>query len=554
MGRQAYLTRLALGRSAYEPMHNGESPATFERQTRPSTGHTTQQSDSYIQQFDDRGYPQNPRSRVISRRSRRAQNDVLATVGVLLGPDHVASDSGTPHGKEQRGPISVRNYEETAAESELGFWMTCAHHLVILYIHERMTYARQRMQAFRFYAGVPFHRALRTEWNSSGPLLFLLVGLPGDVLTLVFKLLERNLFGKAARRVLGDYLARKYLQTKSKDMKRLVRTGVAIVGFWLTSIATSPVVISYLFDTAHAVIRSKVFNYIRLTLPKPDNPDVDSLTVAGDRGEAVPGLEFTADGEYVTVQRLAEKDWTDFSNDFTSLISWCRSFIRGAQCSKSLQSVSHIPNEGLSAGILSGYTDSGHEAGPAEQENAAETALLRDTLDPSSPGPGFAQAEPVGEMNPRASESSSNDWQAIIEGSELELSPPRSRSKHNPPELSKPMYRVTHLTALMTETLATSLSTIIADILLLPLETLFVRSVALTYLSTAGGGAMGFRNEIYPLGSWFGAGIREGRAMDYARKMALCLGMDMLLEFGVWQVTAGVVWWVGTRRFRWGRL
>ena len=40
---------------------------------------------SYQQQYDSRGHPEHPASRELSRQSRRAMNDVLATVGVCVG-------------------------------------------------------------------------------------------------------------------------------------------------------------------------------------------------------------------------------------------------------------------------------------------------------------------------------------------------------------------------------------------------------------------------------------------------------------------------------------
>lgn len=44
-------------------------------------------SGSYQQQYDRKGYPENPTSRALSRQSRRAINDILTTVGVCVGVD-----------------------------------------------------------------------------------------------------------------------------------------------------------------------------------------------------------------------------------------------------------------------------------------------------------------------------------------------------------------------------------------------------------------------------------------------------------------------------------
>ena len=41
----------------------------------------------YRQQYDRKGYPENPASRALARQSRRAINDILTTVGVCVGVD-----------------------------------------------------------------------------------------------------------------------------------------------------------------------------------------------------------------------------------------------------------------------------------------------------------------------------------------------------------------------------------------------------------------------------------------------------------------------------------
>lgn len=75
--------------------------------------------------------------------------------------------------------------------------------------------------------------------------------------------------------------------------------------------------------------------------------------------------------------------------------------------------------------------------------------------------------------------------------------------------------------------------------------------------ATARAAALGLRRDVYPLESWFGLGLRAGGwrgAGDYAGKMLLCMGLEAVMGFGVWQVGAGVVWWIGREWFQWGRL
>ncbi|KAI9681654.1 MAG: hypothetical protein M1829_000853 [Trizodia sp. TS-e1964] len=100
MGRQAYITRLALGRSAYEPPERPAETSTPEAPSSPPSTNTLgtfgNQFHNYVQKYDSRGRPVNPASRAMSRILIRAQNDVLATVGVCVGIQVVALAEGDP--------------------------------------------------------------------------------------------------------------------------------------------------------------------------------------------------------------------------------------------------------------------------------------------------------------------------------------------------------------------------------------------------------------------------------------------------------------------------
>lgn len=99
----------------------------------------------YVQQFDKNGRPQNPTSRMLSRRSRRAQNDVLATVGVLSSPDQRIYEPDSPAAADVEGS-KFDHRKETAEESEIGLWTVCASQLLAEYAHNRMSCVRQRLQ------------------------------------------------------------------------------------------------------------------------------------------------------------------------------------------------------------------------------------------------------------------------------------------------------------------------------------------------------------------------------------------------------------------------
>lgn len=99
-----------------------------------------------------------------------------------------------------------------------------------------------------------------------------------------------------------------------------------------------------------------------------------------------------------------------------------------------------------------------------------------------------------------------------------------------------------------------------SDLLCLPLEALYVRSVALAFLAASGTSPLAsrLRADVYPKGSWFGVlglGASGWRNTgDYMGKMVLCLGIEMVLQLGVWQIGTGFAWWAGKKWFRWGKL
>lgn len=83
------------------------------------------------------------------------------------------------------------------------------------------------------------------------------------------------------------------------------------------------------------------------------------------------------------------------------------------------------------------------------------------------------------------------------------------------------------------------LSTHLADLLFLPLEALFVRSVALGFISAAAirspsVPAIGLRNQITPLGCWFGIGIIPGGSIQYVRNLMCCGVLEVAVGFGIW--------------------
>ncbi|KAL8953660.1 MAG: hypothetical protein Q9222_000497 [Ikaeria aurantiellina] len=236
MGGQDYLTRLALGRSAYDPLEIEQSIADPEQSSHSAPGHVDQLGRHvndqppqpqtgrpyvYIQQYDSRGRPVNALSRALSRQSRRAQNDVLATVGVLWGPDQGSSGSSVLPTSHDDHPRNPNVFVEAYNESDTGFWMSSAAVLTAFYVHDRITHVRHRFQTFHFYANVPFSLILETELAMSGLQLFCFAGLPGDVTARSLILLVP--WVRSAHWLYNDWCNEKISRVTSQKIRKFLR-------------------------------------------------------------------------------------------------------------------------------------------------------------------------------------------------------------------------------------------------------------------------------------------------------------------------------------------
>jgi hypothetical protein len=137
---------------------------------------------------------------------------------------------------------------------------------------------------------------------------------------------------------------------------------------------------------------------------------------------------------------------------------------------------------------------------------------------------------------------------------------PDNETKPTQHDRHHPTHRITALSAYAADALANHLAAHLADIIFLPLEALFVRSLALAFLSSprvnpaAQAAAARWRGEVFPLGGWCGMGLRGGwRGVgDYVGKMMLVVGMEMGVSMVVWQGCTGFAWMSGRRWFGWG--
>lgn len=108
MGRLQHLTRLALGRSAYQAAaddNDDEDLPGLVSENVEIDQTTSQPADGqYIQQYDSNGRPTNPATEARNAEMRRAQNSIMALVGVVESRDNSAraNESMYRHIREAR--------------------------------------------------------------------------------------------------------------------------------------------------------------------------------------------------------------------------------------------------------------------------------------------------------------------------------------------------------------------------------------------------------------------------------------------------------------------
>ncbi|CAF9915683.1 hypothetical protein IMSHALPRED_002673 [Imshaugia aleurites] len=635
MGRQAYLTRVCLGRSAFEPLTETvaeENQTQALQSTTDNPEETTEpaidtvrqvQSRSYQQQYDRKGYPENPASRALSRQSRRAINDILATVGVCVGVD--ADGQIRPVHDGSTAALDQSKISGVIRENEIGMLVGFTEEALDELAGMCTTGLRNRIQTFRFYSGVPLTAIIKSEWIHLGFLRGLFAGGPADTAYIVLNagrflgmnmLMERLASGlgisfdsgftrdinwfvlKNSGRLLNMTILG--LLTPFRIFSTLQHQGLlpawplfphpkAFIPFspwsplrlpdlparsdgasclrFLASLAVSPVVLLCVRSWIRPLVEYKVQKYTRAALPAPDYPDIYSIQAAIedeiDRDQ-IPGLGNAIDTpelwESTSVTQELAKDLQYIGRNFQILHdTFWGLFSRPSKKPSTSPVLEPLTIPTPTPALMDPPEDDASPTSPSYDPSSSSASR------PSTPRPqieisGSTASNGVVHMSVAIPVPASS-----IPRRRRYSAHPRDPHAPSTPRLNNlycSYHRITTLTAQAADSMAQHLSGYITDILLLPLEALYVRSVALSFLSSpaaTGGGKMvaeRWKGEVYPLGCWFGMGPRgDWRGVgDYVGKMVLVQGLEMGFGFAVWQASVGLSWWVGRKWFEWGRL
>lgn len=172
MGREAYLNKIAFGRSAFTPTQSAAESSEYiqleSAQAEIPQRYLEATANNYTQLYDERGNPINPRSREYGKKLRSAQNDVLASVGVVQRRHSPAP--GLPGSYEDR-------LERLEAEDSVGNFISLTAELTENLCTWWIGSIRARILTYRYPVVLPFTQIVANELATCGPSI-MYAGLP----------------------------------------------------------------------------------------------------------------------------------------------------------------------------------------------------------------------------------------------------------------------------------------------------------------------------------------------------------------------------------------
>ncbi|GFF65365.1 hypothetical protein IFM47457_01012 [Aspergillus lentulus] len=310
------------GRSPYEPPEppvGAAADASGRVHRRASAVH----ADGYIQHYDERGHPINPDSKSFGRELRRAKNDILSTMGIVVSEDR---NAGAPNEQQKIDTI--------AAENDYGLIMATFDQVAVFISSWWTSSLTGRIQAFKSYTNVPLLGIISRERSSMGIMGFYFSGIPAWAVSTCLSIcrhhpLDRivaslqnehlgddpwsrlvraslNIFHSAARGTLLVLALQTYVYSLLQSLHLVQPYSLPGIQFLfpignLTSmhfpplptelsfkpiidfalgLSKSPSLLVYLYVYLRPVIEIRIYRLIRRRLPKPSLADELSIKVA----------------------------------------------------------------------------------------------------------------------------------------------------------------------------------------------------------------------------------------------------------------------------------
>ncbi|GIK03622.1 hypothetical protein Aspvir_007695 [Aspergillus viridinutans] len=302
------------GRSPYEPPEPPAGPAA-DASGRVHRRASAIHADGYVQHYDERGHPINPDSKNFGRELRRAKNDILSTMGIVVSEDR---NAGAP--KEQQ------KIDMIAAENDYGLIMATFDQVAVFLSSWWTSSLTGRIQN-KHINDDPWSRLVRASLNifhsaARGTLLVLALQ------TYVYSLLQSlhlvqpySLPGIQFLFPIGDLTS---MHLPSLPAELSFKT---IINFAL-GLSKTPSLLVYLYVYLRPIIEIRIYRLIRRRLPKPSLADELSIKVAFENDLIdwmVPTLGRRSEEE----NRRSNLSLTeDVMYELSSLRDWMLSLVR----------------------------------------------------------------------------------------------------------------------------------------------------------------------------------------------------------------------------------
>ncbi|KZM23125.1 uncharacterized protein EKO05_0008273 [Ascochyta rabiei] len=612
MGRQAYLAKIAFGRSAFEPAEQvteseeyiqigaSQPDEPLPRRYREAT------ANNYIQLYDERGNPINPRSHTYGKKLRDAQNDVLASVGVV--ERRRSPSEALPGSYGER--LEELESEETAGNT-LALASTVVENLCTWWIGT----IRDRILTFRIPVAIPYVQIVASERAASGnsiaytgftSRLVSTIGIQTLVYcAYVYQPIERLVqatrasaktrrFIRRSRGVLtfGFRLALEVVFYPFSYHANLQRLGLIparpLLPYWksfiplspwspltplsihhnvsdsamgaVRTILTSPMVLIIAEHFYERWIYSAIFEAVETFIIRPDNADIESPdAISKDRATSILGLH-----------RRSQPLIRNTVHKLLMLLGWSETERRPLPESI-LGGVQNIETGSAQiTNLVPLHVPISHTDGPATDgvnENVATVAVedAHDRIRPATP------------PTPTVSDHDDNDPRIRITSREgivemevrlpariisshsevVDAQPTSARHNHDASRArrrqpaSRPHHRVTQLSTEPSQMIGAIVKAQLVGLAVLPFKLVVLRLVASHYLASQTHNGIVPRF-VEPLSATSDLSLRAiGTGVS---RLALCGALELAIDLSLWSAQYLAVTTVGKRLFGWGHL
>ncbi|KAF2134237.1 hypothetical protein P153DRAFT_280785 [Dothidotthia symphoricarpi CBS 119687] len=596
MGRQAYLDKIAFGRSAFEPTQVATQSTEYVQlessQSEIPRAYLESNVNNYIQLYDERGNPVNPRSHDYGKRLRKAQNDVLASVGVVEW--RRLPTPGPPGSYEER--LEGLEAEDTAGNA-FALISTLAENVCTWW----MGAVRYRILTFRIQDALPFARIVASEFAVSGHSI-IYTGFASRIfstmciqtfvyITHVHRPIDRLLLATRA----SSKTRRLFRRTRSTlkfgvrpvlellfypfsyhaCLQRLgIISALPLLPHWkslipfsnespllplslhynasasamdfLKAVLTSPAVLVCADHFYERWIHAAIYDAVEISVIRPDNADVESPeTPRKDRTTAILGL-----------RRQSPLFIRDAINRLLVAIGWGQSI-------ETLQKPSVGEGQTIDVGgtqitnmsrleLPVAHTEDQNIVEPRSDVVSIPIETIVELIRPTTPPtPAFEYDQD--ENDPRIRITSR---EGIVE-MEVRL-PPRVLSSHTEvvPAQSvgsrvmgtNPHHRVTQLSTEPSQMIGAIVKSQIVGLAVLPLKLVVLRLIASHYYARRGGPV----RTVMPLSGFSDLSWRT--VGTHASRIALCGALELSIDLTLWGLQYFAVTNVGKNFFGWGTL